>query len=67
MDDESRQIAQERLKRTLQQAPTTREVVWEQLKAGTDPAYLAVRYNMDLERLLRAKAELDRREAQKRG
>ena len=56
----------EALKRDLQEALTLKELAWLAIQNGTDPKYVANRYGFSVEQMLAAKAEHERREAQKR-
>jgi len=65
MDDVARDLARARLAGEMQAAHKIRDLAWAALKNGTRPEYLAMRYNIPLEALLRGKAELERRAAEK--
>ena len=62
MDDVGMDIARVRLQKDMLEARPLKEIVWKAIQNGTDPAYLAIRYNLPVDDLLRAKAEHERRE-----
>jgi hypothetical protein len=54
------------LKKDLEKAKTLKQYAWEAIQLGTDPAYVAMRYGFTLEEMLRAKAEHQRREEERK-
>lgn len=57
------QIAQ--LKNELASAFTLRELAWEAIKNGSDPAYVAMRYGFPIEEMKKARAVHEQREKEK--
>jgi hypothetical protein len=65
MDDVERDIAREKLAQLKKQAIPRKELAWQAIKAGTDPAYIAHRYGFTVDEMQRAKAEWERRQEEK--
>lgn len=61
LTEEQRAYSMESMRKMVQNLPTTRELAWAELQNGVDPLYVAHKYQLDPERLIAAKAELDRR------
>ena len=65
MDDVARDIARERMRSDLRDAKSVIELVKYAIEAGSDPAYVANRYNVDLERCRAYKRNVDERKRAK--
>jgi len=65
MNEEAKQLATEQMKRILSKAPTRRELAWGELKNGIDPRWVAQKYGLDPEKVMKAKADLMAKEATK--
>lgn len=65
MNEEQKAAALDSMRRMASTLPTTRELAWAEIKNGVDPLYVAHKYQLEPDRMLAAKAELDRRNAPK--
>lgn len=70
LKDENRVLAKreaqaEQLKRELQSAHRLKDLAWEAIKSGADPAYVAMRYGFPVEDMKRAKEVHEAREAER--
>lgn len=70
LKDENRSLAKreaqaEQLKRELGSARRAKDLAWEAIKGGADPAYIAMRYGFTLEEMQRAKEVHEQREKER--
>jgi hypothetical protein len=60
VDDVERDLAREKLSAMYRNAPTKRDLIRQGLRNGTRPEYLAMRYQIPVEHILKAKAIWER-------
>lgn len=58
LSEEQRTYAMESMRKMVQNLPTKRDLAWAELKAGTDPAWVAHKYGFEVERMIAAKKTL---------
>lgn len=67
MDDVAQSIARERLEQDRKRAIPRETLVKRALELGTDPAYVAMRYGVDLQRCISYKQRFEQQKEKAKG